>query len=110
MAVATWLRLVLTHRLLEEDANERARLVTEDVRLSLQELPSTASRSEFAQVLDSAIRQHRSLVSIELTMQEGQVQSRYVASPGKKPTILHGSAFIPIRTWEPIAVTRRQVQ
>src|SRR5262245_33353253 len=101
MGLSTLLRVALTRHQLEVDANQRAQDIAEDIARSLQDLPSTASRSEFAQVLNTALKEHRSLVSVELTMQEGPARFRYVASPGKNPLITQAPAIGGIYAWEP---------
>ena len=106
MGLATWLRVALTRRQLEADAYERANEIAEDIRRALQALPASAVRTDYADILQGALAQHRTLMSVELVMQEGPVQSRYVASPGKKPLIEHGPALGGVRAWEPLSVSR----
>src|SRR5262249_55879451 len=106
MGLATWLRVTLTRRQLEAEAYQRAREVAEDIRRALQALPPSAVRTDYADIVQGALAQHRTLVSIELVMQEGPVQSRYVASPGKKPLITHGAALGGVRAWEPLTMSR----
>ena len=106
IALTSWLRVTLTRRQLEDDANQAARGVADDIKRALEALPSSAGRLEFAHILNSAIQQHRTLISVELLLEEGPVQSRYVAAPGQEPLITHGPSLGGVRVWEPLGVTR----
>src|SRR5262252_3756704 len=106
MGLATWLRVALTRRQLEAEADQRAREVADDIRRALEALPASAGRTAYADILQGSLDQHRTLVSVELLLQEGPVQNRFVASPGKKPLITHGPSLGGLRAFEPLAVTR----
>jgi two-component system, NtrC family, sensor kinase len=107
MGLATWLRVTLTRRQLEAEADQRAREVADDIRRALEALPASAGRMAYADILQGSLDQHRTLVSVELLLQEGTaLPSRIVAAPGKKPLITHGASLGGLRAFEPLAVTR----
>jgi len=108
MGLSTWLRVALTRRQLEAEADLRAHEVADDIKRALEALPQTADRTDYARILGSTLQQHRTLLSVELVMQEGPVQSRYTASPGKRSLITLGKPLRGVRTWEPLGVTRTQ--
>src|SRR5215472_14334772 len=74
MGLATWLRVALTRRQLEAEADQRAREVADDIRRALEALPASAGRTAYADILQGSLDQHRTLVSVELLLQEGPVQ------------------------------------
>jgi signal transduction histidine kinase len=106
MALATWLRVALTRRELETDANQRAREVADEIRHTLQALPPGSTRFDFAQILQAAVSEHRTLIQAELDMHEGPVQSHYVASPGQKRPVVTQGQLAGARAWEPLNVIR----
>src|SRR5215470_369177 len=109
MGTATWLRIALTRRQLVAESNQRAHEVADDIKRALDNLPQSADRTVYADILNSAVKAHPTLVQVELIMQEGPVQSRYTAAPGQQPRIELGGVRS-YRSWEPLAVTRSGIR
>src|SRR5262245_15598664 len=87
MGAATWLRVALTRRQLVAEAEQRAHEVADDIKRALEALPQSADRTVYANIINSALNEHPSMVSVELIMREGPVQSRYTAAPGQRARV-----------------------